>query len=127
MVQAIGSSAVSGSISTGAAAVGLEAQLVRYQKLLSECVNCDSSKTAKGKADIQAISVKISEVRERIDRITEVKPASQTTELASSTAAKIGTGVDAATSTKKEAANAEPVATSESERATVGSQVNLLA
>lgn len=72
MVQAVGASAtVNQSTDPAAAAAGLEARLVRYQKQLSECVNCDSSKTASGKAEIESISGKISEVRDRIARIAE--------------------------------------------------------
>lgn len=127
MVQAIGSSAVSGSVNTGAAAAGLEAQLVRYQKQLSECVNCDSSKTAEGKAEIQAISSKISDVRERIDKVTGVKPSSQTDQLATSTSAGISTDSKAATLAEKEDGDTKPVSASKPANATVGSLVDVLA
>lgn len=88
MVQAIGSSAGSGAISTGAAAAGLEAQLTRYQKQLSECVNCASSRTAEGKAEIEAISARISEVRARIEKVTSPNAGNQAGPIAS------GTGVN---------------------------------
>lgn len=53
----------------------------------SECVNCASSKTAEGKAEIQEISGRIGEIRERIDKVTGVKASGETTQLATSTAA----------------------------------------
>jgi len=88
MVQAIGSSAAGGAVDSGAGAAGLQAQLVRYQKQLSECANCASSKTAEGKAEIQAISGRISEIRARIDKVTEAKAESGPAALVTSTAAE---------------------------------------
>jgi hypothetical protein len=46
--------------------VGLRAKLDRYEKQLSDCVNCASAKTPEGKADIAAISAKIDEVKRTI-------------------------------------------------------------
>lgn len=43
--------------------VELRARLDRYQKQLSDCVNCASAKTPKGKADIAAITSKIDETK----------------------------------------------------------------
>ncbi len=88
MVQAIGSPAAYGAANSGAGTAGLQAQLARYQKQLSECVNCESSKTAEGKAEIQAISGRISEVKERIDKVAEVKAESGPAALGRSTAAE---------------------------------------
>jgi hypothetical protein len=50
----------------GPSAASLQAQLQRYQQQLSDCVNCASAKTPQGKADIQAISARISEVKQSI-------------------------------------------------------------
>ncbi|NYE63924.1 hypothetical protein FHW58_005158 [Duganella sp. 1224] len=50
----------------GPSATSLQAQLQRYQQQLSDCVNCASAKTPQGKADIQAISARISEVKQSI-------------------------------------------------------------
>jgi hypothetical protein len=47
-------------------ATSLQAQLERYQKQLSDCVNCASAKTPQGKSDIQAISARISQIEQRI-------------------------------------------------------------
>lgn len=77
MVAAIGQVPATGAISPGAAAAGLEGQLARYRKQLSECVNCASSKTAEGKAEIEAISARISEIRTRIDKIAGTQTGNQ--------------------------------------------------
>jgi hypothetical protein len=53
----------------------LQAQLQRYQTQLSDCVNCASAKPPQGKADIQSISARISQVRQSIEQ-TE-KPRSE--------------------------------------------------
>ena len=50
----------------GPSAASLQAQLQRYQQQLSDCVNCASAKTPQGKADIEAISARISEVKHSI-------------------------------------------------------------
>lgn len=47
-------------------ATSLQAQLERFQKQLSDCVNCASAKTPQGKADIEAISARISQIEQRI-------------------------------------------------------------
>lgn len=69
MVQAIGGTATNTTYASPGKAAGLEYQLSRYQKQLSECVNCASAKTPQGKADIEAISGKISSLRLRIDEV----------------------------------------------------------
>ena len=54
----------------------LQAQLQRFQQQLSDCVNCASAKTAKGKSDIQAIAARISQVRQNIAEADRNQPAS---------------------------------------------------
>ncbi|MCE3604501.1 hypothetical protein LXA47_12895 [Massilia sp. P8910] len=69
MPQAITSSTSSAAYAYGAAKpspVTLQAQLQRYQQQLSDCVNCASADTPKGKSDIQAIAARIAEVERRI-------------------------------------------------------------
>ncbi|MEB0136213.1 hypothetical protein QN362_12800 [Actimicrobium sp. CCC2.4] len=90
MVQAIGGTATNVTYSNSARAAGLEYQLSRYQKQLSECVNCASAKTPQGKADIEAISGKISSLRLRID---EVASGSAARQPASANAAAAPAGV----------------------------------
>jgi hypothetical protein len=68
MAQAIGSFVASAAAPAGAS-VGLRAQLADYQKQLSECVNCASAKTLEGKAQIQALSDKIGDIKARLDRL----------------------------------------------------------
>lgn len=48
----------------------MRARLDRYQKQLSDCVNCASAKTPKGKADIAAISDRINKVKQAIAQST---------------------------------------------------------
>ncbi len=67
MIQATGLSQAYSASSLGPASAGLEAQLSRLQKELSDCVNCDSAKTTEGKAKIQAIEGKINAIQARLD------------------------------------------------------------
>ncbi|NHZ66436.1 hypothetical protein [Massilia genomosp. 1] len=69
MVQAIAIASSSAAVSYGAAKaspVALQAQLQRYQQQLSDCVNCASADTPKGKSDIEAIAARITQVQQRI-------------------------------------------------------------
>ena len=70
MPQAVSFSGASGRAGTNVpdatSSVGLRAKLDRYEKQLSDCVNCASAKTPEGKADIAAISAKIDEVKRTI-------------------------------------------------------------
>jgi hypothetical protein len=79
MPQAIALSTVSAATSAyggGApSAVSLQAQLQRYQKQLSECVNCASAKTPQGKSDIDAISARISQIEQRIAQADHARSA----------------------------------------------------
>lgn len=69
MTLAISGSTGSAVLSSGAAKpspVALQAQLQRFQQQLSDCVNCASAATPKGKADIEAIAARITQVQQRI-------------------------------------------------------------
>jgi hypothetical protein len=66
--------------------------LQRYEKQLSECVNCASAKTPQGKADIQAISVRISQIKDRIAQ-TEKAPSSRAVPVTPAPAASVDPGV----------------------------------
>jgi hypothetical protein len=59
MISSIGSSTAYAFDSTAKPTAGRDAQIARYKKELSDCVNCESAKTVKGKANIQAITDKI--------------------------------------------------------------------
>lgn len=45
---------------------GLEAQQRLLERKLSDCVNCDSARTPEGKAEIEAITAKLTEVKEKL-------------------------------------------------------------
>ncbi|MEJ7805693.1 MAG: hypothetical protein WKG03_07210 [Telluria sp.] len=67
MVQPIGVAGAAGIVAGSVPAfASQQAQLQRYQKQLSECINCASASTSKGKAEIDAISARIGEVKARI-------------------------------------------------------------
>lgn len=64
MVSAIGS-----SLSSGSPTAGIEAQVIRYKKELSDCVNCASADTTAGKAAITEAATKVSIAEARIESI----------------------------------------------------------
>ena len=81
MVQAIAIASSSAAVSYGAATpspVALQAQLQRYQQQLSDCVNCASADTPKGKSDIEAIAARITQVQQRIAQGDGVSDAGAT-------------------------------------------------
>jgi hypothetical protein len=53
--------------------VSLHAEVARYQRQLSDSVNCASAKTLEGKAHIQELSSKISAAQQRIKQIEAEK------------------------------------------------------
>ena len=71
MVAAIGAptgfSAQLPSTSTG----GMRAELARYEKALSDCVNCASAKTPEGQQEIQRLTSEISRLKARIEDATK--------------------------------------------------------
>jgi len=77
MIQATGSSAIFGTAGTSTPTAGLDAQLARYSKELSECVNCESAKTPEGKQAIEEVSNKISTVKARLEEIAAAKASSR--------------------------------------------------
>lgn len=81
MLSSINSATFSSPAGAKPSVAGLEAQLERYRKELSNCVNCSSSKTPEGKEKIQSISGKISTLQSRIEEITRTKAATESTEL----------------------------------------------
>lgn len=77
MVASIGSAAISSPGVVATPTSGLEAQITRYQKQLSECVNCESAKTPEGKVAIETISNKIDSAKARIDELNAAKLVNQ--------------------------------------------------
>jgi hypothetical protein len=74
MSLAIGSGSFSGAVGSCVSKAALHAEVARYQKQLSDAVNCPSSKTLEGKTHIQELTNKISVDQEQIRRI-EANPA----------------------------------------------------
>lgn len=76
MVTSIGSSVGSSLASTVKPIAGLDAQILQYKKELMDCVTCESSKTTKGKAHIQALSAKINALTSQVEQASNAKTAS---------------------------------------------------
>jgi hypothetical protein len=125
MVAAIGSTALPSSSTSASPTAGLEAQIIRYQKQLSDCVNCDSANTAQGKETIQAISSKISAARAKIEEINVSKSVNQT----SSTDNQLNTTAkqDQATAATLNQANASSKGPQQSGIGAVGTLINVSA
>jgi hypothetical protein len=124
MVSAIGSSTTSSAApTTGTSTAGIEAQIVRYKKELSDCVNCASSKTPEGKAAIEAISTKISTAQARIEKINTDKPPAPSTTTANNTP----TNTYAAASTAASKTSVESVSASTASGSTTGRLVDVFA
>jgi len=75
MSVAMGTGAVSGNVAGNTSRVSLDAEVARYRKELANCVNCPTSSTPEGKANIQEISNKISVDQARIKQIEAGKAA----------------------------------------------------
>lgn len=73
MLNAIGAPDSSNATGIGSLTAGLEAQLARYQRELSNCVNCDTANTREGRETIQALSNKINALKSRIEAIANTK------------------------------------------------------
>jgi hypothetical protein len=73
MVSTIGASSYASPAGTSASAASLQAQLDRYQKQLSDCVNCASAKTPQGQAAIRDLSGKIAAVKAHIEQAASAK------------------------------------------------------
>ncbi len=72
MINAIGSSSPSPSPdkTSLASAAALAAELARYQRQLSDCINCSSANTPESRAKAQALSDKIAATKTQIDKAT---------------------------------------------------------
>ncbi|MFI4938788.1 MAG: hypothetical protein ACHP7O_00340 [Burkholderiales bacterium] len=117
MVSAISSSIAASLSGAGASAAILQAQLDRYQKQLSDCVNCSSAKTPEGQAAIRDLLSKISVVKARIEQTTAAKPNAP---------AAVNSSKDAPVSGKRNNI-AATAASSSATTATVGSILNVFA
>jgi len=96
MVQAI-SSAGSSITATGGAPGPVQAQLAEAERLLSDCVNCDTAKTAQGQAKIQVLSARVQALRARLSEAQGQGPAtrpSPATQAASDPTGGVGGRLD---------------------------------
>lgn len=73
-MQAIGASSAYISVAAGAAPITSDAQLLRLQKELSDCVNCATAKTALGKAKILAVEARINALKARMEAAAARSP-----------------------------------------------------
>jgi hypothetical protein len=90
MLSAIGSSIYASPAGTGPSVVGLQAQLDRYQKELSDCTNCSSAKTLEGRQSIQTLSNQIGEIKARIEAVTITKLATPNARISVGITANLG-------------------------------------
>lgn len=79
MISPLSSSSQFGA---GPSASALTAQLQRYQKQLSDCVNCPSANTPESRTTAELLSNKIAETRQLIEKVTTPGPAAQSKETA---------------------------------------------
>jgi len=77
MLNATGSSTFASPAGTGPSTAGLQAQLDRYRKQLSDCVNCNSAQTIEGQKVMQTISNRIGEIKARIEKIATERSNTQ--------------------------------------------------
>jgi ABC-type Na+ efflux pump permease subunit len=99
MVSEIGSSPASNAVATTVTSnAGIEAQIARDKKELSNCVNCESAETKQGQADIQTLTNKISAAQARLDAIRTTEQISQPAELDSTNASDSATSLNTASS-----------------------------
>jgi hypothetical protein len=126
MLSAIGSSSFPASSASGASVGALEAQLAQCERQLSDWVNCASAKTLEGKAIIQKLSDKVSEIKHRIEAADKTGSVSQPTVLkvnTSATTSSDGNGIGSPE--PKPAIN--PISVNSSVTATVGGLINIFA
>jgi hypothetical protein len=126
MVSAVGSSPASSAVSTAAASTaGIEAQIARDKKELSNCLNCDSAKTKQGQADIQALSNKISIAEARLQQITAANPVNQSAALSPAAASDSVADSNTVASTAESNAGDESATTLHSSDSNTGRYVDV--
>lgn len=128
MVSAIGSppSPSTGS-TTAASKAGIEAQIARDKKELSNCVNCEPANTKQGQADIQALSNKIAVAEARLENTTTSKQDSQPTESSATTANNTPANSHAVASIAENITSTESATTPKSSDSTTGRLVDVFA
>lgn len=76
MISAIGASRTAITATTAQSTAGLESQIEQYKKKLADCISCPSSKTPKGKENIQTLAAKVSTLMAQAEKIRNAKAAS---------------------------------------------------
>jgi ABC-type antimicrobial peptide transport system ATPase subunit len=129
MVAAVGSSTLQSGSTNGISPVAsLEAQITRYQKQLSDCVNCSSANTIEGKKNIQQISDKISIAKAKIEQIKQTQLLNQPARSDNQTNAAATPDATAALPASINAVTPAPGSgTTQSVFGTVGSLINVSA
>jgi hypothetical protein len=126
MLAAIGSSTFASPDCAGTSGI-LQAQLDRYQKELSDCVDCDSANTRQGRETIQALSNKISAIKARLEEITITKSNTQPATPNARMPAGIEANKDALASGTQCNTVVATASVSGSANSTVGSKLDVLA
>ncbi len=126
MLSAIGSSSFPTSSGSGASAGALEAQLAQCERQLSDWVNCASAKTPEGKAIIQKLSDKVSEIKHRIEAADKTSATNQPTVLKANTSVTASSNGNGAGLPGSEPA-INPISANSSVTATVGGLINIFA
>ena len=73
MLSAIGPSVQSSTSSMAASTAAIDAQISRYKKELSNCVNCESADTKQGQADILALTNKIKIAEPQLEKASTAR------------------------------------------------------
>ena len=85
-MTAIGATTASSMSQPQGSRVALRADLARYEKQLSDCVNCSSARTPEGKRNIQDLNARIGDLKARLNGVTEATPAAPSGGSSSATA-----------------------------------------
>ena len=78
MVQSIGAARIGHGVWPANHSAGQAGELAKLEKELSACINCDSAKTREGQAKIEAISQRISRLRQQSNRAEALEAERQT-------------------------------------------------
>lgn len=123
MVAAIGAPTGFSAQLPGPSTGGMRAELARYEKALSECVNCASAKTPEGQQEIQRLSAEIARLKARIE--DAAKGAGAEGRRASVDPAKANTKSDGLPA--RADLNSSPQTPRSSDDVTIGGRIDILA
>ena len=126
MITAIGSASPS-STPGGAPTAIIAAQIARYQKELSNCVNCDSANTREGRDTIQTISNKISVAKARLEELALNKSSTPPDIPKAISSAYFSSSKDTIASSVNNKIGTESVSASDLASTTVGRNLDVFA